>query len=470
MIYNILTFILENAVGLLIGILSASLAATLGYGIWLFFQKRAAKFCILHGITYLKIILLNFIAPILLSLIIWITFRLSEKRNAFYGGNLKLSKPMTIGLIIFVIIWMASTISVFIYQYTVYWKIRRMYFNSVPVEDADILAQADKWIQRLGIHKRVMLFYNEELSSPTIIYYNKGYHILLPVYAMSENELDIVFLHELTHLKNNDILTKNIAFYVNAVHSFNPISYLLRKQIGNWAEVNCDMSCCETIKDDIGSMEYFRCIINMKKRCQDVIQPDRINCLFENKKLLKFRIDAMHQVRKAEKRHCRRYVVVPIFLSVIIMAVSLCTVSYAVTYCYEKTLNYTEEEYSSEDSEVKFKEVSKDDFFNGAEITCFDEDILNNSEGISFLLDAGEIADFSLPEQYSGSLLVCVVSTGGSFQLGFIDNGNGIKYMDGESTGVISIEAERIEEGQLFIKNTERNACQIELFISEMLE
>lgn len=467
MSYNIFNFFVVNATSLVIGILSATLAGSIGYLTWLFFQKRTAKFFVAGNIWFLKLILSSFIVPFLTAIAFWIMFRTKVEEKFFYGADISLSIPMIRGLLLLVFAWFLAVIVILIYRYVSYWKVRYQYLMSVPVEDSDILMLLEHWKEKLKIKKKVTVLYNETLSSPTIVHFN-GYQILLPVYEMSTQELSIALLHELTHLKNKDIILKNIGFVVNIIHSFNPISYYLRIQIANWVEANCDLCCCETGKDEFEPNDYFGCIMALKMRCQDQKQPDVISCLFESKELLEFRINAVKQTRESRKRDCYRYMAMQTVFTVFIMFASLFTVSRTLRYCYGKTLDYRQEIYAGNE-ETEWNEGSKEDVFTDGKINYYDKEILNDLEGAEFSLDVGEIILLEVPERCGDRLSVALFCSGGSAWFGYGGTENTVKYIDEIEDGNILIDKKDMgEDSFLFIKNMGQDVCRIEIFINEM--
>ena len=64
--------------------------------------------------------------------------------------------------------------------------------------------------------------------------------ILIPAKEYSDEELHYIILHEHTHLKNNDVLTKLLINSICAVYWWNPLVYLLRKDMQQSLEIRCD--------------------------------------------------------------------------------------------------------------------------------------------------------------------------------------------------------------------------------------
>ena len=460
MSYNILYFFKENSISLLIGIFSANLVGSIGYVIWLFLQRGTAKFYVSRGISYLKIILGSFILPLFMVIPLWCVFQVLKADWVGIG----VTTPMKWGIFLLVFIWLIATIVILIYRYISYWHVRYLSLMNVPLEDKEILNMVDKWKTRLNIEKKVTVFYNETMTSPALVYYD-GYKILLPVYEMEKSELNIALLHELMHLKNEDIFTKNVGFVINAMHSFNPLTYAIRQEIGKWEEVNCDLCCCEEGKDEFTQNEYYHCIINLKERCGDVSQPDIMCCLFEVKDLLKFRIDAAQHVQEHKGKHNNRNLVITAVLVLILTLFSFQVVTNAVSYCYNKTIAYKEDH--GEDGGLEFQEATKEEWFAKAKVSYYDGDILDNPEGTKFALEAGEIMVFALSGEYRGGLSVMIASNGNSYQFGFVENIEMIRYIDRECDGCIRIDKEDMKENSLYVKNMGKEKCQMELVIIE---
>ena len=72
-----------------------------------------------------------------------------------------------------------------------------------------------------------------------------------------------------------------------------------------------------------------------------------------------------------------------------------------------------------------------------------------------------------MPEQVDGDLVIDVTFEGESYQVGFLGDGDRIKYMDITTTFIIKVpEKDRVGR-QIFIRNTGEDTCKIELFLTE---
>ena len=64
--------------------------------------------------------------------------------------------------------------------------------------------------------------------------------IILPCREYSLGEMQAILSHELTHLRRKDVLVKWLALIVTALHWFNPVVWLVNREIDRACELSCD--------------------------------------------------------------------------------------------------------------------------------------------------------------------------------------------------------------------------------------
>lgn len=108
--------------------------------------------------------------------------------------------------------------------------------KSISISEHPLLEEVQK---ELGIRRFIPLRAVPGLPSPMLV----GIFfpvVCLPDPNLSEGHLRMILLHELTHYKRKDLLLKWLALLVNAVHWFNPLAYLLTRNLGQACEDACD--------------------------------------------------------------------------------------------------------------------------------------------------------------------------------------------------------------------------------------
>ena len=92
---------------------------------------------------------------------------------------------------------------------------------------------------RLKIKRNVWLIRYPKAASPMIIGFIKP-ALVLPCDDLSTEELQFIIRHELIHLKRGDVYIKLLCVLANAVHWFNPLIWIMRREAAIDMELSCD--------------------------------------------------------------------------------------------------------------------------------------------------------------------------------------------------------------------------------------
>lgn len=84
--------------------------------------------------------------------------------------------------------------------------------------------------------------------------------VIIPSGHYTEEELQVIFVHELTHYKHKDQWLKHLTFIASCLHCFNPVIYMLKRKVGTWAEYACDTDSVMVIGSE---KRYFQVVLNM---------------------------------------------------------------------------------------------------------------------------------------------------------------------------------------------------------------
>lgn len=109
--------------------------------------------------------------------------------------------------------------------------------------------------------KRVTVRVWENTSTPFMVGIFKP-TLVLPDGELTEEQLDNIIRHEMTHFKRHDILYKWFAELVKCVHWFNPIVWYVSKQIATECEISCDMAVTKNMSDS-EEMSYINTILSL---------------------------------------------------------------------------------------------------------------------------------------------------------------------------------------------------------------
>ncbi|MBQ3226698.1 MAG: M56 family metallopeptidase [Clostridia bacterium] len=156
-------------------------------------------------------------------------------------------------------LWLSGSciyLMVVIGSYTVYLSKKRK--KAVKLSEFTLL---DTLKSKLGIRRKIDIRVSGDHDSPMLV----GVFfpvIYLPSKEIPEENMRMVLLHELTHYKRKDLLIKWFSLFVNAVHWFNPLAYLLCKNVSEACEISCDMEVTKDMSDAEQKM-YMKTILDL---------------------------------------------------------------------------------------------------------------------------------------------------------------------------------------------------------------
>ena len=160
---------------------------------------------------------------------------------------------------LFAYIWLAGA-GIFILaaavSYTVFLIKRRR--SSLNVEDNAIFEQVKK---ELKIKRHIRVRTSPEVKSPMLV--GALFPVVyMPMTNLTDEQLRMVFLHELTHYKRGDLLIKWFSLFVNALHWFNPMAYLFAVNVNESCEIACDMAVTRNMSGD-EQKKYMAAILDL---------------------------------------------------------------------------------------------------------------------------------------------------------------------------------------------------------------
>ena len=114
-----------------------------------------------------------------------------------------------------------------------------------------------------GISQQLLVYEIPMLSSP-MLFSIRHPRILLPAENnYSDDDLHFIFRHEMTHFLHHDLLYKFFFQLLFIVYWWNPLKYILKRQVNNLLEINVDSSLTQNFEDAI---PYMECLIKIKKQ------------------------------------------------------------------------------------------------------------------------------------------------------------------------------------------------------------
>lgn len=200
----------------------------------------------------------------------------------------------------FWLVWLVAAFGMIVRKITAY----QSFVNCVkagltPVCDIEKLENLSAAMEQIGIKRPVELGVNPLVSSPMLIGF---FHpcIVLPNADIDEKDFYYIILHELIHLKRRDILYKWLVQFTVCLHWFNPMVYLMRREIIKACEFSCDEAVLEIVGEYYAS-DYGKTLLDAMPIVGRYKESFGVVTLNQNKQLLRERLCAIMSFRKKSK-------------------------------------------------------------------------------------------------------------------------------------------------------------------------
>ena len=203
------------------------------------------------------------------------------------------------------VIWFIGVVILLTKKVTTYRNfVKYMKMSWREITDINMLDELSKMTEKVGVRTPVELYYHPLVISPLIIGFLKPV-IVLPSISLSDMEFRHTVLHELIHFKRKDIFYKWLIQLAICIHWFNPLVYFMAKEVDQM----CELSCDEAIISHLDRNErriYGDTLLNAVTRKKEGYQDGlAIMSLYENKQMMKERLEAIMQYKVKSKTMVR---------------------------------------------------------------------------------------------------------------------------------------------------------------------
>jgi len=198
------------------------------------------------------------------------------------------------------IIWFVGTLGILGYHLVRYLKFVRQIKRWGQWEsETSTLLIFERIKQDMGLERKKIRLMNCPLVASSML---TGFFrpiVLLPEKAFDDEELTLIFRHELVHYKRKDLPIKLLSLIAIAVHWFNPLVYLLSASLQAEGETSCDEAVLKQANMDERHF-YAEVIISMigKKKEQTYLATN----FYGGKAGIKKRLSSLLDTRPKAKR------------------------------------------------------------------------------------------------------------------------------------------------------------------------
>lgn len=196
--------------------------------------------------------------------------------------------------------WVMVALILFIRKVTIYQSfLNYIRAGCVEVAEIGLLERFGTLVAQNRVNTRVELYTNSLISSPLLLGF---FHpcIVLPSANLPPADFEYTIRHELTHFKRRDMFYKWLVQFTVCVHWFNPLVYLMGREINRACELSCDEAIIRGL-DPHGRRAYGDTLLNAMGTGGNYENSLASVTLNESKGLLRERLDAIMNFKKQSK-------------------------------------------------------------------------------------------------------------------------------------------------------------------------
>lgn len=178
---------------------------------------------------------------------------------------------------IIVALWLIGMIILAILTFINNLKIKQLQRWNQLIENEEILTTFLECKKLLNIQKDITLYVSSFVKTP-ISYSLFKPRVILPVNvicSLTRNDIRNIFLHELQHFKQKDLIINYLMCILQTVYWFNPIVWYAFKEMRMDREITCDRAVLERLNQE-DFLEYGNTIINFADK---ILRSPTISCV-----------------------------------------------------------------------------------------------------------------------------------------------------------------------------------------------
>ncbi|MDX8291279.1 BlaR1 family beta-lactam sensor/signal transducer [Metabacillus indicus] len=198
-------------------------------------------------------------------------------------------------------------------------ELSRIKKDSSAFANHEVLELFEKCKKRLQIKKSIKIVRSNRVQSPMIFGLFHPF-IVLPSqheHWLSLKNYEYIFLHELSHYKNKDLLTNYVILFYQIIYWFNPLIWLAFRKMRSDREIACDASVLQLL-DDHSFSDYGHTIINFLALSKRSSKLQLVTQLNGPKVQIKERIEHISAYKHSARKPIRKSIFIYVLASTVL--------------------------------------------------------------------------------------------------------------------------------------------------------
>jgi len=198
------------------------------------------------------------------------------------------------------LLWLGVALVLFVHKIASYRSFARFVkVGMKTLTDTHIWDIYQSELAAARIKRQLPLYENNLVVSPMLVGIARP-ALVIPALGANDDELRNILRHELTHYKRLDFLYKWIVQITLCLHWFNPLVYLISKQINKSCELSCDEAVIKHLDED-GRITYGDALIASLKKQGTYSDFVVSMTMSENGNIVKERLDMIMSYKKKSR-------------------------------------------------------------------------------------------------------------------------------------------------------------------------
>ncbi|MCB2305546.1 phosphodiester glycosidase family protein [Clostridium estertheticum] len=196
-------------------------------------------------------------------------------------------------------IWLFVVIIIGVYTIVMTIKLKAKFKNGHVCDNEEVMLLLSQCKDKLNIKSIIKVINTNEIKTPCIYGFIKP-KLLLPIGIenyVDKTELEFIILHELAHVKRQDIIVSCITGVLQIIHWFNPIIWYSFYRMSNDKELACDALALSHVKCE-NYINYGKTIIKLLESYKKAPQVYGMSYIINNKSQIKRRITMISLFKK----------------------------------------------------------------------------------------------------------------------------------------------------------------------------
>ncbi|HEX3721115.1 MAG TPA: M56 family metallopeptidase [Verrucomicrobiae bacterium] len=199
-------------------------------------------------------------------------------------------------------VWLAGVCGLAIWLAVTHWRLVRRITPNRPLIDGEVMNLLEDCKELMGVRVPVTLVETGAVDGPCLFGFLRPRLLLPPGFTrnFSPDELRHVFLHELGHIKRNDIPLGWLMAALQILHWFNPAVWLAFSRMRMDRELACDALALSYAQEPDGK-PYGRTIVKLLTSFGDSLRAPGLAGIVEDKHQMKERISMIAKFQKTDR-------------------------------------------------------------------------------------------------------------------------------------------------------------------------